>query len=288
MKKEKLTVLFCQIGTAITYLSLKWFPLPLPLSVAFTKFIIFTYKDSYINQSATFHSDRTNLNIKRGKCDFSFFNISIGHKLSLSLQNLITNPFNYMAFTNNIMIVRHRLLTELVKLWKNGELTTDKIDRLPLELSPRRSKHAGRCCVHKERAVWKYKSLPLLGLDMDDETDELTPLSEYAARAIERANNGKPKDNIMCVIDEACSACVQINYEITDLCRGCTARSSSTIVLKEPYMYMLTPARHGSTMIPASVAASATKAVLITQSFIFLFLAKNLVLSKRSAKMNTV
>ena len=225
MKKEKLTVLFCQIGTAITYLSLKWFPLPLPLSVAFTKFIIFTYKDSYINQSATFHSDRTNLNIKREKCDFSFFNISIGHKLSLSLQNLIINPFNYMAFTNNIMIVRHRLLTELVKLWKNGELTTDKIDRLPLELSPRRSKHAGRCCVHKERAVWKYKSLPLLGLDMDDETDELTPLSEYAARAIERANNGKPKDNIMCVIDEACSACVQINYEITDLCRGCTARS---------------------------------------------------------------
>ena len=225
MKKEKLTVLFCQIGTAITYLSLKWFPLPLPLSVAFTKFIIFTYKDSYINQSATFHSDRTNLNIKRGKCDFSFFNISIGHKLSLSLQNLIINPFNYMAFTNNIMIVRHRLLTELVKLWKNGELTTDKIDRLPLELSPRRSKHAGRCCVHKERAVWNYKSIPLLGLDMDDETDELTPLSEYAARAIERANNGKPKDNIMCVIDEACSACVQINYEITDLCRGCTARS---------------------------------------------------------------
>ena len=109
MKKEKLTVLFCQIGTAITYLSLKWFPLPLPLSVAFTKFIIFTYKDSYINQSATFHSDRTNLNIKREKCDFSFFNISIGHKLSLSLQNLIINPFNYMAFTNNIMIVRQAL-----------------------------------------------------------------------------------------------------------------------------------------------------------------------------------
>ncbi|MDR1004978.1 MAG: monomeric [FeFe] hydrogenase [Prevotellaceae bacterium] len=129
-----------------------------------------------------------------------------------------------MAFTNNIMIVRHRLLTELVKLWKNHELT-ERIDRLPIELSPRRSKHAGRCCVHKERAVWKYKSLPLLGLDMEDETDELTPLSEYAARALERAESGSPKENIMCVIDEACSACVQINYEITNLCRGCTARS---------------------------------------------------------------
>ncbi|MDR0961266.1 MAG: monomeric [FeFe] hydrogenase [Mediterranea sp.] len=132
-----------------------------------------------------------------------------------------------MAFTNNIMIVRHRLLTELVKLWKDNQLT-DKIDRLPIELSPRRSKHAGRCCVHKERAVWKYKSLPLLGLDMEDETDELTPLSEYAARALHRAETARPKDNIMCVIDEACSACVQINYEITNLCRGCTARSCQT------------------------------------------------------------
>ena len=58
----------------------------------------------------------------------------------------------FMAFTNNIMIVRHRLLTELVKLWKKNELI-ERIDRLPIELSPRRSKHEGRCCVHKERAV---------------------------------------------------------------------------------------------------------------------------------------
>lgn len=115
-----------------------------------------------------------------------------------------------MAFTNNIMIVRHKLLTELVKLWKNDELI-DRIDRLPIELSPRRSKHEGRCCVHKERAVWRYKSLPLLGLTMEDETDELTPLSEYAMRAMKRAGSGAPKEDILCVIDEACSSCVQIN-----------------------------------------------------------------------------
>lgn len=132
-----------------------------------------------------------------------------------------------MAFTNNIMIVRHKLLTELVKLWKNDELI-DRIDRLPIELSPRRSKHEGRCCVHKERAVWRYKSLPLLGLTMEDETDELTPLSEYAMRAMKRAGSGAPKEDILCVIDEACSSCVQINYEITNLCRGCIARYCTT------------------------------------------------------------
>ncbi|MDD7319002.1 MAG: monomeric [FeFe] hydrogenase [Prevotella sp.] len=132
-----------------------------------------------------------------------------------------------MAFTNNTMIARHRLLKELVKLWKNNELV-EKIDRLPIELTPKKSKHAGRCCIHKERAVWKYKSLPLLGWDMNDETDELTRLSEYAARTVDRAENGSPKDNIMCVIDEACSACVHTNYEITNLCRGCIARTCMT------------------------------------------------------------
>ena len=166
-----------------------------------------------------------------------------------------------MAFTSNIMIVRHRLLKELVKLWNNNELV-DKIDRLPIELSPKRSKHAGRCCVHKERAVWKYKSLPLLGLDMEDETDELTPLSEYAARALDRAENGRPKDNIMCVIDEACSACVQINYEITNLCRGCMSRRA---------------ARHGLTMMRVSVAASAIRVVPTMPLFIFPYLVRRLV-----------
>ena len=120
------------------------------------------------------------------------------------------------------MIVRHGLLAKLVKLWKENRLVED-IDRLPIELSPRREKARGRCCIHKERAVWKYKTLPLLGFDMSDETDELTPLSDYARRAL--ARKAPEKDNIMCVVDEACSSCVSVNYEITNLCRGCVARS---------------------------------------------------------------
>ncbi len=127
-----------------------------------------------------------------------------------------------MAFTNNVMIVRHKLLADLIRLWKNNQLI-EKIDRLPIELSPRNIKTLGRCCVHKERAVWKYKSLPLMGFDMTDEHDELTPLSEYARQALDR--KAITKENILCVIDEACSSCVQINYEITNLCRGCVARS---------------------------------------------------------------
>ena len=127
-----------------------------------------------------------------------------------------------MALTNIVMIVRHGLMAKLVILWIENRLL-DEIDRLPIELSPRKSKVIGRCCVHKERAVWKYKTLPLLGFDMQDEIDELTPLSEYAKQALLRPEN--KKENLMCVVDEACSSCVQVNYEITNLCRGCVARS---------------------------------------------------------------
>ncbi len=127
-----------------------------------------------------------------------------------------------MAFNNNVMIVRHELLARLVKLWKEGKLV-EEIDHLPIKLTPRKAKVKGRCCVHKERAVWKYKSFPLLGFDMSDEKDELTPLSYYAKEAVTRKEN--KKENIMCVIDDACSSCFQVNYEITNLCRGCVARS---------------------------------------------------------------
>ena len=48
-----------------------------------------------------------------------------------------------MAFTNNVMIVRHGLLAKLVKLWKENRLL-EEIDRLPIELSPRKSKVIGR------------------------------------------------------------------------------------------------------------------------------------------------
>ncbi len=127
-----------------------------------------------------------------------------------------------MAFTNNVMIVRHQLLAKLVKMWREDKLIED-IDYLPIELSPRKSRVIGRCCIHKERAVWKYKSFPLLGFDMTDEKSELTPLSYYAKEALERESN--KKENIICVIDEACSSCLQVNYEITNLCKGCVSRS---------------------------------------------------------------
>ena len=129
-----------------------------------------------------------------------------------------------MAFANNVMIVRQELLAKLVEMWDKGSLVQD-IDRLPIKMSPRNEKVKGRCCVYKERAVWKYKSFPLMGFDMSDETDELTPLSWYAETALKRSAAETKKENLVCVIDVACSSCIKVSYEITELCRGCVART---------------------------------------------------------------
>ncbi|WP_291856697.1 monomeric [FeFe] hydrogenase [Marinilabilia sp.] len=127
-----------------------------------------------------------------------------------------------MAYIQNTMVIRREILARLTRLIKDDQLT-EKIDRIPLEMAPKQKGAQRRCCVHKERAVIKYKSMPLLGFSPDDEQDELTPLSEYANTAL---NREKPSNNsILTVVDEACTSCVKVNYVVSNLCRGCVARS---------------------------------------------------------------
>ena len=139
-----------------------------------------------------------------------------------------------MAFVNNTLIVRRDLMSKLVKLYSEGNLITE-IDRLPIRMSPKNSQARGRCCIHKERAVLKYKMLPILGYSIHEEEDELTPLSEYAQHALERTT---PKKSILTVVDEACTSCVKTNYVVTNLCKGCVARSCYMNCPKDAISFM--------------------------------------------------
>ena len=97
---------------------------------------------------------------------------------------------------NNAVEIRREIIKRLSKLILENKVI-EKIDRLPLEIRPRGVEKT-RCCIHKERAVLKYKFMALLGYNIYDETDELTPLSEYAKRAIER---NETSDVMMTVVD---------------------------------------------------------------------------------------
>ncbi len=124
-----------------------------------------------------------------------------------------------MAYLNNTMIIRRQLIRRLVQLQTSGNLL-EGIDRIPIEMSPREQGAKRRCCIYKERAVVRYKLMPLLGLGVEEEDDELTPISAFAEKALARE---KAPVKVLTVVDEACTSCVKVNYVVTNLCRGCVA-----------------------------------------------------------------
>lgn len=124
-----------------------------------------------------------------------------------------------MAYLNNTMIIRRQLVRKVVRLFNEGKLV-EGIDRIPIEMSPREIPAQRRCCIYKERAVVRYKLMPILGMGIDEEQDELTPLSEFAQIAMERKETSK---KVLTVVDEACTSCVKVSYIVTNICRGCVA-----------------------------------------------------------------
>jgi [FeFe] hydrogenase (group B1/B3) len=124
-----------------------------------------------------------------------------------------------MAFVNNVQIIRRDLLTRIAELYNENKLLAD-IDRLPYEIA-RRIRNNERCCIHKARAVVKYKVMGILGFGIEDEKDELDNLAHYAKLALNENNNN---NKFLVVVHEACTSCVKSNYVITNLCKGCIAQ----------------------------------------------------------------
>ncbi len=120
---------------------------------------------------------------------------------------------------NNAIRIKRELITKISQLAFEGRLV-EEIDKVPIEKFPKGG-ISTRCCVYKSRAITKYRIMALLGFRVEDEEDELKALSEYAKEGLDRQN---VSPHVLTVIDEACSACVRVNYFVTNACKGCLAR----------------------------------------------------------------
>ncbi|MCL2412653.1 MAG: monomeric [FeFe] hydrogenase [Bacteroidales bacterium] len=124
-----------------------------------------------------------------------------------------------MTTTNYSKLARRELLA-LIGKYLIANTLEENIDRIPFEMHPR-YRSGMRCCVRKERAIVKYRTMAFLGYNTYDETNEVTPLSEYTRMSKNRVE----KTNVhLTVVDEACTSCVRNKYVVTNLCRGCVAR----------------------------------------------------------------
>ncbi|RJP56592.1 MAG: 4Fe-4S dicluster domain-containing protein [Candidatus Auribacter fodinae] len=124
-----------------------------------------------------------------------------------------------MMYDNKATMIRRELMVKIAQLYFKGTLC-EEINRIPIEMFPKRSGRI-RCCIHKDRAMIKYRCIAILGHRVEDEADELKPLSEYAREALERTEIDPP---VLTVLDEGCSSCVKVNYFVTNACQGCVAR----------------------------------------------------------------
>lgn len=91
---------------------------------------------------------------------------------------------------------------------------------IPYDMRPKGSEVPYRCCIYKERAILRDRTIAGLGYSIE-ETDDSTLLSELAEKATER---DVPENNPLTVLTTACKGCVPSRIYVTDLCQGCVAR----------------------------------------------------------------
>lgn len=175
-----------------------------------------------------------------------------------------------MLYDNFAMLTKRELLIRIVKLLKKDELITG-LKYLPVEMRPR-NKRPVRCCIHKDRYILKHKIISILGFEITDEEIDLIHLSDFARMAMANKNM---KENILSVVHEACSACIQSQYAVTNLCRGCEGRPC---VMNCPKLqFRLSAAKPVSAVRIVSAADYARKFAPIMPLYTRLFLAKTFV-----------
>ena len=98
--------------------------------------------------------------------------------------------------------------------------TPDQLDHIPVKMRPKNGT-SSRCCIYKDRAAIRYRIMAALGFREESEVDELKSLAEYSREAEERAEIKEP---FISILNMGCSACLESQTTVTNLCRGCVAR----------------------------------------------------------------
>jgi len=124
-----------------------------------------------------------------------------------------------MSQKNRLTYMRTSLAAELLALYFE-DIPLTEIDLIPLRRTPK-DKISIRCCIYKDRAMYRYRLMALMGIDVETEDDDFRTLASYAEEALTRQS---PSPKVLTIIDIACSSCQQNAYMVTNMCKGCSAR----------------------------------------------------------------
>ncbi|GBR75419.1 periplasmic Fe-hydrogenase [Candidatus Termititenax persephonae] len=119
-----------------------------------------------------------------------------------------------------IQKLKREILVYLIKAFYSADFA-EQVRLIPYDMRPKGSAVPFRCCIHKERAVLRSRTLAGLGLAIEDD-NERTELSIYAAQSLQRTKNA---EHPLTVLGSACQGCAESFIHITDLCQNCVAKS---------------------------------------------------------------
>lgn len=120
---------------------------------------------------------------------------------------------------NHATHLKREVLIRLIQSFFSEDFT-EKVNKIPFEMRPKNSEVPYRCCIYKERAILRARTIASLGGSIRED-DEVKPLSSYAQDAVDRVELPK---KALTIVDTACHACKPSKVFVTDLCQGCVAR----------------------------------------------------------------
>ena len=124
---------------------------------------------------------------------------------------------------NKALGFKKQALRKIVEIFDADKLES-RAYHIPFEVIPQDAKLDVRCCIYKERAVFRERTLAALGIPVEQD-DEATSLNDYAKQALERREIPRLP---MTVLDIACKGCLRAHHFVTEACQGCLARTCQT------------------------------------------------------------
>ena len=116
--------------------------------------------------------------------------------------------------------IKKEILVRIIKAFLSDDFER-QARLIPYDMRPKGMEVPYRCCVYKERAIIKDRTLAGLGFPIEED-DETVSLADYAKQALERQSIS---DKNLTVLQAACKGCATNRIYVTDLCQGCVARA---------------------------------------------------------------
>ena len=120
---------------------------------------------------------------------------------------------------NQAIHIKKEILIRIIEAFLSDDFE-EQTRLIPYNMRPKGMEVPYRCCVYKERAIIKDRTIAGLGFPIEED-DETVSLKTYAERAIKRT---KISDKNLTVLQAACKGCSTNRIYVTDLCQGCVAR----------------------------------------------------------------